>query len=512
MNDALTVSVCRLPVRARHSLYRRSALATATLAVGLLASTSTQAAFLTPIAGYGTGGIATFTAGEGYTLSEREPGGIVAAAAAASDGSLYVMYRAVPSTDSTSHFVIVRLGPTGLLDSSFTRLDLGSTAGVDDNVALALDEADQRLYFITLPPTVAADSITVSARRFDGSRDPAFNTGSDVVIVPGRSIENRYSLAAKVIAGSGRLVLTGAFLTDSVPTSPETALGNLQPVTYVLTPAGQLDTTFNSSGLKIQVPSAASGLTSALAFGAATGASNGRIFNFGSGKLSSSRFVGTVFVDNADGSTDTTFGGDGLSLVDVSPTDTPASGQAYLTQLLFGRSLPSGVTQFVGLTGRIDLSTLRYISGTTSVAGVQLTSDGAPDTRFNGTGVNVTPYELNNAPPTVLFANGSFASVYRQTATSINVLAVEGFSGFTEDGGSTTGGSTTGGTTGGSTTGGTTGGTTTGGTTTGGTTTGGTTPPVSGGGGGSFGLLGLAGLMVGALLRRRRGFSVLRGN
>jgi len=496
------------------SIYRRSALALAVAAVGLLASVASQADFLSPIPTYGDNGTAVFSIGAGFTLRDNEPGGIVAAAVADSDGKLYVLYRAVPASDSNSHLYLIRLGNTGVLDSSFARLDFGLSASFDDNVALGLDQLRQRFYFVSLPATPQADFITVSARGFNGVLDPAFNGGADLVINSGRIVDNRYSLAATVDQVSGRLLLAGAFVVGAVA---DESLSNLETVTYAVTPGGALDSGFNSNGLRVESPPSSSGITSSLGFGVATSGTTGRVLNFGSGRVSSSNFVGAVFSDNADGTADTTFGTAGLGVIDIAATATPGEDQANLTQLLFGRILPSGVTQLIGVNGVLQLSNRTYVTGTTSVTGVQLTPAGVPDIRFKDTGIFTTPFAIGRAPPTVLFANGSFASVFKSGATDISVLAVEGFSVFAEDGttggtttgGTTTGGSTTGGTTGGTTTGGTTtGGTTTGGTTTGGSTTGGTT---SSGGGGSFGLFGVVGLMIGALLRRRRGFEKLRG-
>lgn len=501
------------------SIYRRSAMALAVAAVGLLASVASQADFLSPIPAYGNNGTAVFSIGSGFTLRDNEPGGIVAAAVADSDGRLYVLYRAVPASDSNSHLYLVRLGSTGALDGSFVRLDFGLSASFDDNVALGLDQLRQRFYFVSLPATPQADFITVSARNFDGTLDPAFNAGADLVINSGRIVDNRYSLAATVDQVSGRLLLSGAFIIGTVA---DDSLSNLEAVTYAVTPAGALDSGFNSSGLRTESPATSSNITSTIGFGVATSGTTGRVLNFGSGRVSPSNFVGTVFSDSADGTADTTFGTGGLGIIDIPATTAPGEGQANLTQLLFGRILPSGVTQLIGVNGVLQLSNRTYVTGTTSVTGVQLTPAGVPDTRFKSTGIFTTPFAIGRAPPTVLFANGSFASVFKSGATDISVLAVEGFSVFAEDGttgGTTTGGTTTGGTTtGGTTTGGTTtGGTTTGGTTTGGTTTGGTTTGTttggtsSSGGGGSFGLFGVVGLMIGALLRRRRGFGAVRG-
>lgn len=490
---------------------RRSAMTLAVAAVGLLVSVASQADFLTPIPAYGDNGTAIFSVGSGFTLSDSESGGIVAAATADSDGRLYVLYRAVPSTDSNSHLYLIRLGSSGVLDNGFGPLDFGLSAAVDNNVALGLDQSRQRFYLVTLPPTPSADFITVSARRFDNSLDPAFNGGADLVINSARIVDNRYSLAATVDQVSGRLLLSGAFIVGTVS---EDTLSNLEAVTYAVTPDGQLDPGFNSNGLRIESPPSSFGITSALGFGIATSSTTGRILNFGSGRVSPSRFVGTIFSDNADGTVDATFGSGGLGVIDITSTTPPSEGQANLTQLLFGRILPSGVTQLIGVNGVLQLSNRTYVTGTTSVAGVQLTPAGVPDTRFKSTGIFTTPFAIGRAPPTVLFANGSFASVFKSGPTDISVLAVEGFSVFAEDG--TTGGTTTGGTTtGGATTGGTTGGTTTGGTTTGGTTTGGTTTGSTTGttssGGGSFGLFGLVGLVIGALLRRRRGLGEISG-
>ncbi len=491
---------------------RRSARALVLVAAGLLASAA-QADFLSPIPTYGVNGTAVFGVGSGFTLRDSEPGGIVAAAVADSTGRLYVLYRAVPPAASDSHLYIVRLDANGALDSSFTRADFGLSSAFDDNLALGFDESRSRFYLVTLPPTPTAGFITVSARDAGGLRDPDFNGGTDLTITPTKLIDNRFSLAATVDRTSGRLVLAGAFLTSS---EPDAVLGNLQAFTYAVTPAGALDISYNSTGLREPAAPVSASISSSLGFGAASSATTGRVLNFGSGKVSPSRFVGTVFSDNIDGVPTSTFGTEGLGVVDITATTPPGEGQANLTQLLFGRILPSGVTQLIGVNGILQLASRTYVTGTTSVAGVQLTPEGVPDTRFKGTGIFTTPFAIGRAPPTVLFADGSFASVFKSSSTEISVLAVEGFSVFAEDGttggsttgGTTTGGSTTGGSTGGGTggtTGGTTGGSTTGGST-GGATTGGTTTggASSSGGGGAFGLYGLAGLMLGGLLRRRR--------
>ena len=524
----------------------RSAITAASIALGLLVASSAHAEFTTPVASYGVSGVATFSAGPGFVLREMEPGGLVAAATTDSSERLYVLYRALPPTDSVSHLYLVRIDAAGVLDSGFARLDFGQATAIDGDVALALDESRQRLYLISLPPVGPVMSITVSARRFDNSLDPTFNGGNDLIIVPGRTVDNRVGFSATVDQTTGRLVLGGAFVVSSGDTRDAMTplLANRVTVTYVITPEGLLDTAFNSNGLKIQSRPDVPSLLSTVSFGAATGA-DGRVFNLGVGLVAGERYVGTVFSDLADGSTDAGFNGNGLQVIDLAPATAPPAGQSNLTQLLFGRVLASGTTQFVGLIGQLDTTTLNYVPGGSSAFGVQFTRDGTYDLGLNGSGMVTAPIDLSRSPPVALFADGSIAAVFRANDNQISARVLEGFrgsigggtttggttSGETTGGtttGSTTGGTTTGGTTGDTTTGGTTGGSTTGGTTTGGTTTGGSTTggsttgtstggtttggsSSSSGGGGSFGLFGVVGLMIGALLRRRRGFGVVRG-
>lgn len=498
----------------------------AALACGLLVSGAAHAGFTTPVTSYGVNGVATFSAGPDFVLREMEPGGLVAAATTDSSGRLYVLYRALPPTDTAAHLYLVRIDAVGVLDSSFARLDFGQATAIDGDVALAVDEQRERLYLISLPPIGPVMFITVSARRFNNSLDPAFNGGSDLVITPGRTVDNRVGFDATVNQSTGRLVLGGAFVVSSDDPRDATTpvLANRVTVTYVITPDGQLDTSFNGNGLKIQSRPDVPSLLSTVSFGAATGA-DGRVFNLGVGLVAGERYVGTVFSDIADGSTDTGFNGNGLQVIDLASTETPPAGQSNLTQLLFGRVLPNGISQFVGLIGRLDNATFNYIQSGTSAFGLQFTSDGAYDVSLNGSGVVMEPIDLSRSPPVALFANGSVAAVFRASGNQISARVLEGFSGSIDggsttggtSGGATTGGTTTGTTTGGTTTGGTTtGGSTTGGTTTGGTTTGGTTTGTTtggtttgggsnSGGGGSFGLSGVLGLMIGALLRRRRG-------
>lgn len=497
----------------------RSAITAASIALSLLVASSAHAEFTTPVASYGLNGVATFSAGPGFTLPEREPGGLVAAATTDSSERLYVLYRALPPTDSVSHLYLVRIDAAGVLDSGFARLDFGQATAIDGDVALALDESRQRLYLISLPPLGPVMSITVSARRFDNSLDATFNGGNDLIIMPGRTVDNRVGFSATVDQTTGRLVLGGAFVVSSSDTSDSTAplLANRVTVTYAITPDGQLDTAFNGNGLKIQSRPDLPSLLSTVSFGAAT-AADGRVFNLGVGLVAGERYVGTVFSDLADGNTDTGFNGNGLQVIDLAPTAPAPAGQSNLTQLLFGRVLASGTTQFVGLIGQLDTTTLNYVEGGSSAFGVQFTRDGTYDLGLNGSGVVTAPIDLSRSPPVALFADGSIAAVFRANNNQISARVLEGFRGSIDGGtttggttsGGTTGGTTTGTTTGGSTTGGmTTGGSTTGGTTTGGTTTGGTTTGTTGGG--SVGLFGVLGLMIGTLLRRRRGFGAVRG-
>lgn len=555
---------------------RRSAVA----ALGLFVTVSANAAFTSPVTGYGVNGVATFSAGAGFSLPGAQAGGLTASATTDSVGRIYILYRALPPSagESESHLYLVRLDAAGVLDGGFPRLDLGLTSASGGAVALALDEGRARLYLVRLPLPAdsRAFSFTVSALHFDGSADTAFGDSGTLAVSTessGPSFDKRPGFAATVDA-SGRLVLAGALVypSDSPGEPAPPLLSNRRVITYAITPAGALDETFNGSGIKVQPLPEMPPLLSAASFGVATGL-DGRILSFGAGLVDGQRYVGVSFSDQIDGITDTAFNGNGHRVFDLATTETPPPGQSNLTQLLFSRVLADGTSQFVGLTGRIDQATFNYDSSSLSLLGVQLTRSGQFDVSFGGDGVEMAPAGLLRSPPTGLFADGSIAAVFRASdalgENRISVRVLEGFSGTPDDGGSTTGGTTggtttggtttggatTGGTTGGTTTGGTTGGSTTGGSTTGGTTTGGTTTggtttggastggattggttggsttggtstggattggTTSGGvtdgstsstGGGSFGLVSLLGLTIGALLSRRRGLAAVR--
>ncbi len=459
----------------------------AAAALGLFITGSANAAFTSPITDYGVNGVATFSAGDGFSLPGSQTGGLAASATTDSSGRIYILYRALPPSagESESHIYLIRLDASGVLDGSFPRLDLGLTSASGGAVALALDEGRARLYLVRLPLPAdsRAFSFTVSALHFNGSADTDFGDSGTLTIgtdTAGPSFDKRPGFAASV-DGSGRLVLAGAFVypTESPGEPAPPLLSNRRVITYAITPAGVLDEAFNGSGMKVQSLPATPPLLSSASFGVASGL-DGRILSFGAGLVDGQRYVGVSFSDLIDGITDTAFNGNGQRVFDLATNETPPTGQSNLTQLLFSRVLADGTSQFVGLTGRIDQTTFNYDTSSLSLLGIQLTRSGQFDASFSGDGVEMAPAGLLRSPPTGLFADGSIAAVFRASdavgENRISVRVLEGFSGTPGDGGSTTGGTSGGTTTGGTTTGGdTTGGSTTGGTTSGGATAGGTT-------------------------------------
>jgi uncharacterized delta-60 repeat protein len=343
-------------------------------------------------ASFGVGGIARFGLGASS--------GIPAAVEIASDGKIYVAYAAF------SDVHVARLNADGTLDAAFGvggigRADLPATT--ETAVGMAL-QSDGKVV------VVGSSGGELGAVRFnaDGALDTAFGVGGLFRQVVGTSTD---VLNDVVVQNDGRIVAVG---TGTLPSSTTAT----DWIVVRLTAAGALDTSFSGDGIFVGSP-----FTTSVADQAFRVAVDGLDRIVVGGNLGSE--FGFLRL-HADGSFDTSFGGDGWATINpTSSTDTvtgmvilpdaritavgnttgtttpglqvarlQADGSPDLTfdhdgrkSILVGDGAVTVYAAALQADGRLVVAGQALVGSEVALAVVRLASDGTPDAAFAGDGI-----------------------------------------------------------------------------------------------------------------------------
>jgi uncharacterized delta-60 repeat protein len=312
---------------------------------------------------FGAGGLIDF----GATYSE--PGNVTDAARVAvrSDGRIIVVGSVSSYPGAKHHCSIFCLRDTGAPlsgpDTWATMIPF-SSKGNDEASAVALDSVGR----IVVAGSADPDGLSALGNRdfavlrltADGTLDSTFGNGGKVRVpfdLGGMLIDEAQGVA---IDNQGRVLVAGTVATAS----GARAFGIVR-----LTPHGQLDTSFNTTG-KVVVPFNLGGWQDASACGIALD-SQGRILVAGTATGMGLADFAVVRLTPA-GQLDTTFGGNGRQTVAFTPSNKEvdqASGLAIDSQ---DRILVGGTTATEGMGSRFAVT--------------RLTSGGQLDSTFNGSG------------------------------------------------------------------------------------------------------------------------------
>jgi uncharacterized delta-60 repeat protein len=299
--------------------------------------------------------------GTGFTMTDVGHRPAVAnASALQSDGKLVAVGRiCTPNICSTGpnsldKSVVVRYLASGALDTSFGTGGSVTITGMFNATAIAIDSSQRIVVggvglstFNGGPkPSMAFARLTSS-----GTMDSAFNGGSTLVVQANNADEE---VAAIALQGSGRIV--GAGFVKPSAWKDSAFVG--------ITSAGALDTTFGSGGETIVPTSTGDDQITALAFDAA-----GNIVGGGWTQVNASDNGFAAVRLGPNGALDTTFGSPNGYVQVPFPADAQGFGIAIQGNniLLAGRAFSTS-------------------SHTDDFALARLTSTGALDTTFNGTG------------------------------------------------------------------------------------------------------------------------------
>jgi uncharacterized delta-60 repeat protein/CSLREA domain-containing protein len=253
----------------------------------------------------------------------------------------------------TRDFIVARFNADGSVDTSFG----GGTGYVVTAVGAAGDEAqDVRVMadgrIVVVGYSTISSSLDISLARYlaDGSLDTSFGGGTGKVLT---GLASRDAGHQVVVQADGRILVAGESSGDFLLAR--------------FTAAGALDATFGTGGVVTTVFAGSSDLARAMEI-----QPDGRILLAGQASSGTSLDLAVVRY-NANGTLDTTFNGTGTVLVDVG---TGSNDQGYdLALQADGRILVTGFTN---------------AAGTTDLVLVRLTTSGALDTSFNGTGRVIT--------------------------------------------------------------------------------------------------------------------------
>jgi len=309
---------------------------------------------------FGTAGRARVTLGS--TLSDNIDARVYASALQ-SDGKVVLVgsvqqYR--PPSDYNTHILVARLNTDGLLDTTFdgdgwTTIDIAGADSTDYAYAVVI-QSDGKIVAAGSTQSQTTGDVDVALVRLntDGSLDAGFGTGGKVVYdAGGQSLD-----AAKAIvqrSSDGRLVIAGV-----------TDLNFEMDMLFVaFTSTGAVDATFGTDGRTTVTFGPGSSDTAAALVQQADGAL------VAAGTAPGSSFVPTMAVVRltASGVLDNAFDGDGTVVVDF------GGAQVEGTSLTLQPS-----------DGRIVVAGWAYASTGTVMALARLTTAGALDSTFAGTG------------------------------------------------------------------------------------------------------------------------------
>lgn len=377
---------------------------------------------------FGTGGttaIPMTTGGATYNMTADD-------IAVQSSGTIDVLGYATPTTASltanpklTSALVVAQLTPTGALDSSFgtsgvALVTFGANSSINfgsPKIAIAPNGKIDIATTVSTTTTTSGGSSTtqsfgVARLNSNGSLDTTFNgTGLQTVTFPksvsfptATSIDATTS-ALTVLPSGGVVVVGYTQPGSSSPSSPNLSVAITDTAVAQLTPGGQLDPTFNGTGLltfNFNLGGSASGdIPSAVAlegtsivivgtsgqpFTVTTNSNGNRGFTPNVNELTVARL-------NPNGTFDTTFNGTGKYLLSLSQ-----SGTTFNTAGKTVVARPSG-DLVIGGTAREQnggQSYYNYGGGPRGGLLISLTPSGTLDPAFGNGGAAIIPNNVDN--------------------------------------------------------------------------------------------------------------------
>jgi uncharacterized delta-60 repeat protein len=260
--------------------------------------------------------------------------------------------------DYNRHILIARLNTNGSLDTTFdgdgwTTIDIAGADSTDKAYAVVV-QSDGKIVAAGTTQSVQTSHWDVALVRLntDGSLDTGFGTGGKVLFdAGGTTTDEARGIVRR--ASDGRLIIAGS--TDRT--------GSVDMLFAAFTSSGQPDSTFGTDGVTL----ASFGPDSSEYALALAQQTDGALVASGVGPGSS--FAPTMAVARltATGALDTTFSEDGLIVID------------------FGLGAAEGASVAIQSDGKI------VVAGSSNydfskVVLARLTTDGALDTTFNGTG------------------------------------------------------------------------------------------------------------------------------
>lgn len=318
------------------------------------------------------------------------------------------------AAEHAGDFAMIRLDRDGAVDASFgaggrVLTDFG---GSDEIHAIALQPDGKIVVAGSTSSTATANDFAVARYLEDGSLDPTFGVAGKVTAVLGTDADNAYAV---LVQPDGKILVGGDSNLGSSSTGKDFAL-----VRY--TSAGQLDTSWNSTGIVLTAvrPNSAGDSIYALALqtiggearvvaaggegdftvvrytpsGAldATFAGDGTVANVFGSTFGAARSIAitasgriaiaghaqhdfAVLMLEQSGALDTSFGGDGMVVTSLTDSWDEAQGMTIDAD---GKLVVAG-WQYEGVSSAGNFVVLRYLPG------------GALDTSFGTTGIVETP-------------------------------------------------------------------------------------------------------------------------
>jgi len=289
--------------------------------------------------------------------------GTIRASAMQSDGKAVLVGQ---TAFSNSSFLIERVTADGALDATFGTNGVVTTSFSDSAIAKAVAiESDGKI--------IVGGGDDLARYNADGSLDTTFGTGGKLTVAPSADV----NIQALALTSDNSIVVVGR-TTFQDPAHPSDSHYTLNSFTVAkFTPAGALDTSFNSTGTYIeQVDNSDNSVTIS-----SGGSSNpmgiavqpdGKVLVGGNYKIDPA-----VWRFNTDGSLDTTFGHGGMAFIPMWFSDT--SGDDYdaatISQLIVqpdGRILAGGFNNYEDVPEN-------------SFAVMRFNADGSVDTTFGNT-------------------------------------------------------------------------------------------------------------------------------
>lgn len=294
------------------------------------------------------------------------------------DGKILIAGETSPGV-SGGQFAILRLNTNGTLDSTFNGIgeQVISLGGADDaSYRLALQGDEKIVLAGRTKDSMGVSHFAIARVNANGALDSTFGNAGYVTttISPGGSDV----IVGITIDSAGRILAAGS-------TQPAGS-SRYESVIARYNSNGTLDTSFGSNGVVI---------TAMGQSGSASGVAvqpDGKIVIGGYSTPSTAHTLFAAARYNANGTLDSTFGTAGLATINDSSSDSARTLRLMPDGhiVLGGVSVPSGASVYSAMVAR-------------------LTSTGALDTSYNGTGMNIVAKSSLNA--SVLHSDGTVTAV-----------------------------------------------------------------------------------------------------